>query len=104
MRATPSLARWVALVTVGVAAATFTALASAEGALPRVTSAAPLADSDARDRIVEAIQRKYNARVVRVTESTVDGRRVYELRLLSDERVWMVRVDAETGRELTGKD
>jgi uncharacterized membrane protein YkoI len=49
---------------------------------------------------VDAIRRKYNASVVRVAELLVDGRRVYELRLLSNERVWTVRVDAETGREL----
>jgi uncharacterized membrane protein YkoI len=60
----------------------------------------PQADSGSRDRIVEAIGRKYNASVVRVAELVVDGRRVYELRLLSNERVWTVRVDAETGREL----
>jgi hypothetical protein len=63
-------------------------------------SAAIFADGDARDRIVESIQRKYGARVVRVTEVTIAGRRVFELRLLSNQRVWMVSVDAESGREV----
>jgi hypothetical protein len=58
------------------------------------------AETGSRDRVVDAIRRKYNASVVRVAELLVDGRRVYELRLLSNERVWTVRVDAETGREL----
>jgi hypothetical protein len=66
--------------------------------------AAILADDDARDRIVESIQRKYSARVVRVTEVVIGGKRVYELRLLSNQRVWMVSVDAETGREIAESD
>jgi hypothetical protein len=66
--------------------------------------ASTLADDGSRDRIVDAIQRKYHARVVKVTEIVVEGRRVYALRLLSDERVWVVRVDAETGREVPGGD
>jgi hypothetical protein len=74
---------------------------------PMLASADPpatmLADSGAaRDRIIEAVQRRHNARVVRVTEISLDGRRVLELRLLSDQRVWNIRVDAESGRELQG--
>jgi len=62
-----------------------------------------LADTgNARDRIIEAVQRRYGARVVRVTELNVGGRRVLELRLLSDQRVWNIRVDAESGQELQG--
>jgi uncharacterized membrane protein YkoI len=68
----------------------------------QAADAVALADDASRDRIVDAVQRKYNARVVKVTEIVVDGRRAYELRLLSDERVWMIRVDAETGQELRG--
>ena len=67
--------------------------------------AAVLADSGAaRDRIIEAVQRRYGARVVRVTEIDVGGRRILELRLLSDERVWNIRVDAESGQELQGSE
>ena len=62
-----------------------------------------LAD-DALQRIIEAVQKRYNARVVKVTEITVDGKRAYELRLLSEQRVWTVRVDAETGQELSRND
>jgi hypothetical protein len=50
------------------------------------------------DRIIEQIERRYRARVVRFEETQMNGRRVYVLRLLSDEgRVWTVRVDADTG-------
>jgi hypothetical protein len=59
---------------------------------------------EALERIVEAVQKRYNARVVKVTEVMVDGKRAYELRLLSDQRVWTVRVDAETGQELSRND
>ena len=71
--------------------------------LSATADARPLAD-DALERIVEAVQKRYNARVVKVTEITVDGKRAYELRLLSDQRVWTVRVDAETGQELSRND
>jgi uncharacterized membrane protein YkoI len=50
------------------------------------------------------VQRKYGARAVRVTEIVVAGRRAFELRLLSEQRVWTVRVDAETGQELPDAD
>jgi len=55
-----------------------------------------------RDRIVEAIQKRYNAQVVRVTEINDNGRIVYEMRLLSDSKVWNIRVDAATGQVLQG--
>lgn len=75
--------------------------AGATAASPAVPAGAvPRADSASRDRIVEAIERRHNAKVVRVTEVTVDGRLCYDLRLLSAERSWVVRVDAETGREM----
>ena len=45
-------------------------------------------------------QRRYKARVVRAEASDSGGRRVYVLRMLSDEgRVWTVRIDAQTGNE-----
>jgi len=50
------------------------------------------------DRAIEAAERRYRARVVRAEEVTIQGRRFYVLRMLSDEgRVWTVRVDADTG-------
>ncbi len=50
------------------------------------------------DEAVDMAQRRYNARVVRAEASEIDGRRVYVLRLLSaDGRVWVVRVDAQSG-------
>lgn len=64
--------------------------------------AAPNAQSGiSKDQAIEEAQRRYKARVVRAEVSEANGRRVYVLRLLSDEgRVWTVRVDAETGGEL----
>ncbi|MFO1427601.1 MAG: PepSY domain-containing protein [Steroidobacteraceae bacterium] len=50
------------------------------------------------DQAVDLAQRRYGARVVRAEVSDAGGRRVYVLRLLSpDGRVWVVRVDAESG-------
>jgi uncharacterized membrane protein YkoI len=65
-------------------------------------SAAPHAQSGiSKDQAIEEAQRRYKARVVRAEVSEANGRRVYVLRLLSDEgRVWSVRIDAETGGEL----
>lgn len=63
----------------------------------------PLADAGpSRDSIIDGLQRRYNARVLRVEEADENGRHVYLIRLLSGERVWTVRVDARTGRELPG--
>lgn len=76
----------------------------ATDALPETRADARTFADEALDRIVEAVQKRYNARVVKVTEVMVDGRRAYELRLLSDQRVWTVRVDAETGQELSRND
>lgn len=51
-----------------------------------------------RDQAVTAVQKRFNARAVRVDEIEAEGRRVYVIRLLSvDSRVWNVRVDAITG-------
>jgi uncharacterized membrane protein YkoI len=55
-----------------------------------------------RDRIIESIQRQYNARVVRVTDISVNGRPAMELRLLSADRVWTVRVDSASGQVIQG--
>ena len=55
-----------------------------------------------RERIIEAVQKRFNAKVVRVTETTVNGRPALELRLLSDQRVWNLIVDATTGQILSG--
>ena len=50
------------------------------------------------DEAIDLAQRRYNARVVRAEVSDRGGRRVYLLRLLSDDgRVFNVRVDAATG-------
>jgi uncharacterized membrane protein YkoI len=53
-----------------------------------------------KDQAIEMAQRRYKARVVRAEASDNGGRRVYVLRMLSDEgRVWTVRIDAQTGNE-----
>lgn len=54
------------------------------------------------EQIIESVQKRYNAKVVRVTAATVDGRAALRLRLLSAQRVWSVVVDAHSGRLLSG--
>ena len=54
------------------------------------------------ERVIQAVQKRFNAKVVRVTETTVNGRPALELRLLSDQRVWNLVVDAATGQILSG--
>jgi hypothetical protein len=84
----------------------------AQGAAARVTqrpwlpveaAAAPaqmLTDSSPRDRLITTLEHRYNAKVVRITDVMVDGRLAHDVRLLSNDRVWTVRVDAATGQEL----
>ena len=56
------------------------------------------ADGVSLDHAIALAERRYNARVVRAEASSYKGRRVYVLRLLSEEgRVWTVRVDAASG-------
>jgi uncharacterized membrane protein YkoI len=56
--------------------------------------------AQALDAAVERAERKYDARVIRTDQATIDGRPAYLLRLLSkDGRMWTVRVDAESGAE-----
>lgn len=53
------------------------------------------------DQAVSMAERRYSARVVRTDVDEQRGRRIYVLRLLSEEgRVWTVRVDAATGSML----
>lgn len=52
------------------------------------------------DRIIEEVERRYKAKVVRKDKSEVNGRRVLVLKLDDGRRVWTVRVDAETGSTL----
>lgn len=56
----------------------------------------------AQEQIIDSVQKHYHAKVVRVTETTVDGRPALKLRLLSAQRVWDVVVDANSGRVLSG--
>jgi uncharacterized membrane protein YkoI len=55
-----------------------------------------------RERVVELAERRYKAKVVRADLGEGEGgRRVYQLRLLSEQgRLWTVRVDAVTGDPL----
>lgn len=59
-----------------------------------------MAPDKSADRIIRAIERKYDARVVRQEVKERDGRRMLVLRLDDGKRVWSVRVDPETGKEL----
>jgi len=52
------------------------------------------------DQAVARAEKKYGARAVRAEEKTDGGRRVYRIRLLSDDgRVFDVTVDAAGGKE-----
>lgn len=56
-------------------------------------------DGISLDEAVSRAERQYNARVVRTDVQDEDGRKVYVLKLLSENgRVFTVRVDAQTGR------
>jgi hypothetical protein len=55
-----------------------------------------------QEQIIEAVQKRYNAKVVRVTETTFEGRPALQLRMLSAQRVWSIVVDARSGRVLSG--
>jgi uncharacterized membrane protein YkoI len=51
------------------------------------------------DEAVSRAERQYHARVVRTDVQDEDGRKVYVLKLLSEDgRVFTVRIDAATGR------
>jgi uncharacterized membrane protein YkoI len=51
------------------------------------------------DQAADMVQSRFNARVVRADEQERDGQVVYRFKLLSnDGRVFVVRVDARTGR------
>jgi hypothetical protein len=61
------------------------------------------ANSKVLDRIIAAAEKRHHpARVRRVQEATFNGRVVYVLRMQrqSDGRIWEIKVDAETGKEL----
>lgn len=50
------------------------------------------------DQAIQMAERQFSARVVRASVSEDHGRRVYVLRLVSEQgRVWTVRVDAASG-------
>ena len=68
------------------------------------TDTEPLAYAQAasQEQVIAAVEKRYNAKVVRVTETTVAGRPALRLRLLLARRVWNVVVDAATGQELAG--
>ena len=53
------------------------------------------------DRVIEQVQRRYKAKVIERKEAKKGDQLIYELKLLSDDgRVWRVRVDAESGKEI----
>ena len=50
------------------------------------------------DQAVQEVEHRFRARVVRAGTVETEGRRIYVLKLLSEQgRVWTVRIDAETG-------
>lgn len=60
---------------------------------------ASVRDGISLDEAVSRAERQYRARVVRTDVQDEDGRKVYVLKLLSEDgRVFTVRIDAATGR------
>ena len=72
----------------------------AQGFVPR--AAGGYASPANQERLIASVEKRYNARVVRVAETTFNGRPALKLRLLSAQRVWSVVVDASTGQVLAG--
>jgi len=65
----------------------------------RAAPAAVSRDGISLDEAVSRAEAQYRARVVRTDVQDEDGRKVYVLKLLSDNgRVFTVRIDAATGR------
>lgn len=85
------------LLAVAGAGAPGAALAQQRATL--VPTAGQAGDSD---RIIDAIQKRFHARVVRVADTQINGRAALELRLLSEQRVWTIIVDAQSGQVLSG--
>jgi uncharacterized membrane protein YkoI len=82
---------------------------SAESLQPRAAGDAPIHLRESgrvpvgisMDDAIQAAERRYKARVVRANAIDMGGRRVYVLRLLSDEgRVWTIRIDSVSGGAL----
>jgi hypothetical protein len=68
-------------------------------AAPEQTVVAVARDGISLDEAVSRAERQYRARVVRTDVQDEDGRKVYVLKLLSEDgRVFTVRVDAQSGR------
>jgi hypothetical protein len=60
---------------------------------------ADVRDGISLDEAVARAERQYRARVVRTDVQDEDGRKVYVLKLLSEDgRVFTVRIDAQSGR------
>lgn len=91
---------WIALALACSACSAVPALAAFDD--PPTARTFGAGDSATRDRIIDAIQKRYKARVVRVSETTVNGRAALDLRLLSDQRVFNIVVDAASGQVLSG--
>lgn len=71
--------------------------AGAAAAGPALVAA--IHDGISLDEAVSRAERQYHARVVRTDVQDEDGRKVYVLKLLSEDgRVFTVRIDAQSGR------
>src|SRR5689334_9320522 len=65
---------------------------------PELAVTATVRDGISLDEAVSRAERQYHARVVRTDVQDEDGRKVYVLKLLSEDgRVFTVRVDAQSG-------
>ena len=96
MRSSFVLAPLVVLVALAGAPAVATPGSAAPPGRP---PAAARAEGVTLEQAVQQAEKRYQARAVKAEEHRKDGRRVYRIRLLSDDgRVFDVTVDAATGR------
>ena len=90
------LSSWLALTVLSPGALA----ASGSPLAPESRSYSVRAETLTLDQAVTRAEKKYDARAVRAEEKTDGDRRVYRIRLLSDDgRVFDVTVDASTGKE-----
>jgi len=100
MRAVRRAVRSFVATTMCLSAVTgfFQAVEAREAPPPRIIR---VAAGMSIDQAVEMVERRFNAKVIRAETRDEGGRTVYALRLMNDSgRVWVVRVDAQSGSVL----
>jgi hypothetical protein len=92
---------WFGAAVLGFSAGNGSSIGASAAATPLLR--APLAHEVSREEATAMLHARYGsqARVVRADEMDQNGHRVYVFRLLSvNGRIWIVRIDAQSGAEL----